>query len=1016
MGTSWHRRSERKRVVLVVVAAAALVYLTATTSTSLFSRRAHNIFRSHDSLTEYDAAVLQSSINKCRSAQLPAGPPPDFSARTRSDRSIEDAVPIVFRNVTLWTGQPTESSHDLGEIRFSADMLIEDGIIKKVEKSGAISTPRGAHAIEGHGRWLTPGIIDVHVHAGAGTTPEFSATNDVNSLVGPTQPFLRSIDSLHVHDASLVSIAMGGITTGLMLPGSANSIGGQAFPIKMGRFGNRQARKGAWTKVIEPPIASSPSRDEDISTGMESVKNSTRWRYMKMACGENPRRIYSQTRMDEAYHFRQQFTDARDLLHKQESFCAAVKPYDGKTRTARQGALSSLTFPDDLKLEALVDVMRGKVKVNTHCYTVEDLTSFVSHAKEFNFPIAAFHHAHEAYLVPDLLKSLPGKERPAIAIFSLNANYKVEAAYGTPFAARLLTDNGFTVHLKSDHPVTDSRRLIVQVAQAHHYGFPAGAALRSVTSSAAKTLGLDHRIGQAKVGMDADLVMWDRFPLALGATPREVIIDGNRQALKVDDSLMLGSRAPQNGASSDFAHSTPHMANYTNEIKRVKNNYPAIIAGEMSAFPVLQHQVSSIALHNVSAVYTLEAGGDSGSKHVVEQVREHNSSDLYSIHISGGKIATMCRTRKASCRHAMAEADKQVDTRAGTIIPGLVHVGSALGLEDIISEASASDGRQDGNFSSLTARAIDGFMLGGNELRLAAVSGIRTLVGVPYGQGPKLGIASHIDVGVEELFEDSAIRKREVALCTVMRRGSNGPVSSQIAQIRQLLEKASKDSQPEDDNSRIWRDVQEGWLPLVVEAASAEVLARLIDLKQSYPSIKLTIKNGAEAGFGSLPRMLKEADIGVLVDAVHWPQSYDERRSLRERGVYANGMEPSTRAAQHEIAMKLASNSSEASAQVAATRTPSLVGRLHAAGVRVAVMNSGTIPASTLLWDTIEAGGKAGLSRQDTLDLAVGQVADVLGLSLSDADMVAFDGDVFEYGARVVAAVSSRGIDLVDDE
>ena len=88
-------------------------------------------------------------------------------------------------------------------------------------------------------------------------------------------------------------------------------------------------------------------------------------------------------------------------------------------------------------MDSLVDVLRGRTKVHTHCYTMNDLDAMVHHSTEFGFPIAAFHHAHETYLVPELLHKAY-EHPPAVAMFSQNANYKYESYFGTPFAATLL--------------------------------------------------------------------------------------------------------------------------------------------------------------------------------------------------------------------------------------------------------------------------------------------------------------------------------------------------------------------------------------------------------------------------------------------------------------------------------------------------------------------------------------------------------------------------------------------------
>jgi hypothetical protein len=124
-----------------------------------------------------------------------------------------------------------------------------------------------------------------------------------------------------------------------------------------------------------------------------------RWRQMKHACGENPSRVYQFTRMDTIWSFRKIYNEARKVRDAQDKYCAA----------ARLGNWRGLgAFPESLEYEALVDVLRGRVKVHTHCYEAVDLDALVRLSQEFRFPIAAVHHAHEAYLVPDLLKSAYG--------------------------------------------------------------------------------------------------------------------------------------------------------------------------------------------------------------------------------------------------------------------------------------------------------------------------------------------------------------------------------------------------------------------------------------------------------------------------------------------------------------------------------------------------------------------------------------------------------------------------------
>lgn len=120
----------------------------------------------------------------------------------------------------------------------------------------------------------------------------------------------------------------------------------------------------------------------------------------------------------------------------------------------------------------MADIIRGNVKVNIHCYETVDLNDLVRVSNEFQFPISSFHHAHEAYLVPDLLRQTWGPVTPAAAIFANNARYKREAYRGTPYAPKILDEAGIKVVMKSDHPVLDSRFLIyewVQQYEEHQY-------------------------------------------------------------------------------------------------------------------------------------------------------------------------------------------------------------------------------------------------------------------------------------------------------------------------------------------------------------------------------------------------------------------------------------------------------------------------------------------------------------------------------------------------------------------
>jgi len=213
------------------------------------------------------------------------------------------------------------------------------------------------------------------------------------------------------------------------------------------------AERSTFAKLVDPPFTYNGSGIVPFDP--------PRWRYLKHACGENPHGVYGATRMvrssfaknsdrctdihwqDSIYALRTAYNEARKLKEKQDHFCAKANAGHWADVNALGGE-----FPDSLQWEALVDLLRGRVRLNVHCYEAVDFDGLVRLSNEFKFEIAAFHHAHEAYLVPDLLKKAYGKP-PAVAIFATNARYKREAYRGSEFAAKILHEEGLDVVVKA---------------------------------------------------------------------------------------------------------------------------------------------------------------------------------------------------------------------------------------------------------------------------------------------------------------------------------------------------------------------------------------------------------------------------------------------------------------------------------------------------------------------------------------------------------------------------------------
>lgn len=351
-------------------------------------------------------------------------------------------------------------------------------------------------------------------------------------------------------------------------------------------------------------------------------------------------RVYGNTRMDSAYDFRRAYTEGKNLKDKQDRWCSSPK-----TQTE--------PFPTSLEWEVLADVIRGNVKVNIHCYETVDLNTLVRISNEFQFPIAAFHHAHETYLVPDLLKSAWG-ETPAVALFATNARYKREAYRGTEFAPKILADAGIRVSMKSDHPVLDSRYLVYEAAQAHHYGLNFSQALSSVTSHSAKSLGLDHRLGYVRVGYDADLVIWDSFPLTLGATPKQTYIDGIPQIIE------------------PYVVEKPKVAQEITKEGKWDKEVQQALASRGDPDLRVKGGSGNVVFINVAEVYQ----GDMKVQAVGDGV----------VVVTNGEISCVgdCLVEKSGY--------EMVDLKGGSITPGLTTVGSYVGMMEIRQEKSTWDG------------------------------------------------------------------------------------------------------------------------------------------------------------------------------------------------------------------------------------------------------------------------------------------------------------------------------------
>jgi len=379
---------------------------------------------------------------------------------------------VVIKNAVVMT-----VTH--GNIK-NGSIYIKDGKIAAVGEN--VDAPSSATVIDAGGKYVTPGIVDSHSH--------IALDDDVNEATSPITPQMMMKDAFDYQDKAIYRALAGGVTTSLLLHGSANMIGGQAVVIKH--------KYGA-------------GRDEMLFPNAP--------RSIKFASGENPKRVYGtreqlpSTRMGNFAVQREALVQAQDYMREWDAYNERVKRSD-KDATAPK---------HDLKLEALADVLRGKLMVQIHCYRADEFLTEIAMAHEFGYKIRAFHHALEAYKVPEKLAA----ENIGIATFADWWGYKQEAWDAIPWNAVMSMRKGVRVAVKSDSE-DYTRRLNQEAAKTMRYG---GAteeeALKMITLNAAWIVGVDDRVGSIDVGKDGDLVIWDSYPLSSYGVPDKVLIDGD---------------------------------------------------------------------------------------------------------------------------------------------------------------------------------------------------------------------------------------------------------------------------------------------------------------------------------------------------------------------------------------------------------------------------------------------------------------------------------------------------------
>lgn len=416
------------------------------------------------------------------------------------------SAPTAIRGATILTA--TGLRIDNGVIVLQAGKILAVG-------GADTAIPDGVTVIDGRGKWVTPGIIDAHSHLGVYPSPGVASRSDGNEATDPVTANVWAEHSVWPQDPGFNRARAGGVTTLQILPGSANLFGGRSVTLR-----------------------------NVPSVTMQGMKMPGAPYGLKMACGENPKRVYGgkgrspSTAMGNVAGYRRAWIDAAEYGRKWDDYRAKIAKGEKADPPKR-----------DLGLDTLVGVLHGEILVQNHCYRADEMAVMIDIAREFGYKISMFHHASEAYKIGPLL----AKEGICFATWADWAGFKMESYDGIEANAAIAYRAGACTVIHSDD-ATITQRLNQEAAIAMAAGNRIGLniteaeAIAWITANPAKAMGIDGQTGSLVAGKRADVVLWSADPFSIYAQAEKVFIDG---------ALIYDRHDPRYQPKSDFELGQP---------------------------------------------------------------------------------------------------------------------------------------------------------------------------------------------------------------------------------------------------------------------------------------------------------------------------------------------------------------------------------------------------------------------------------------------------------------------------
>ena len=712
------------------------------------------------------------------------------------------AQTTVIRNAMLLTAA--------GPAIEGGSLLLQNGKIAAVGQN--VNAPADAVVIDAKGKWVTPGVIDTHSHLGVYAAPGIESLQDGNEMTSPVTAEVWADHSVWPQDPQFELALAGGVTAMQILPGSGNLIGGRGVTLK-----NVPSRTTEGMKFPGAPAG------------------------LKMACGENPRRVYGG-------RTQQPSTRMGNIAVFRRTWLAAVE-YRDKWKKWRDEGSDAAKRPDrNLQMETLAAVLDGDILVHNHCYRADEMATMIQLSKEFGFRISSFHHAVEAYKVRDLLV----QNNICASIWADWWGFKLEAYDGIKENMALIHDAKGCVVVHSDD-ANGIQRLNQEAAKGMRAALEAGIKIdradvvRWLTINPARALGIDKVTGSLEAGKNADVVIWSGDPFSVYAKAERVFIDGVLMYDRADPKVhprrdfttgLLTGPDPQTGPDPNVAPTPVMSADGTigNAVQGTKK--PNILRSAAAPSGLGPGPVLAIVGARILTVAgpAIEKG---------------------TILIADGKITAVGGTVQ------VPSGAKVIDAANKIITPGWIESSTNIGIVEIgLSAEGTADQNTTDKGLSAAFNVVDAFNPYSTVIPVTRVEGITRALVVPGGTGNViLGQAAMFDLAGEQV-PGSVTRAPAAMVAALGEAGAGlagGSRSSAILRLREMLQdaidfnlnRAAWNAAQRRDYARgrldleALRPVLRGEIPLAVQANRASDLLAAIRVAEEF-KIKLVLVGAAE--------------------------------------------------------------------------------------------------------------------------------------------------------------------------